>query len=326
MLRKAGKAMILEVKNLSVGFPGKKGRVDVVNDVSFSLKKGEILGIVGESGSGKSVTANSIIRLLPKSAIISKGKIILDGKNLLNVSEKQMCRLRGNEVAMIYQEPMTALNPVFTIGKQIEESIRIHERINKLKLKKRVIELLELVKIPEPDQVYKKYPHELSGGMRQRVVIAMAIACNPKIIIADEPTTALDVTIQIEILQLLKEIAEKLETSIILITHDLGVVAEIADRVLVMYCGKILEEAEVNEFFDNAVHPYSKGLILSRPSNVQGNRLYSIPKMVPNIEDIPPNSCVFQSRCEKAVRECEEICPSMKSINENHKVRCILGI
>lgn len=314
---------MLQVKNLSVGFENNK-EVNVIEKVSFELKKGEILGIVGESGSGKSVTANSIMRLLPKNGKVNHGEIIFNGKNLLELSEKDMCKIRGNEISMIYQEPMTALNPLMRIGDQIKECIYTHEKVHNSELKERVMKLLRMVKIPEPTVVYKKYPHELSGGMRQRVIIAMAIACNPKIIIADEPTTALDVTIQIEILNLLKDISDELGTSIIIITHDLGVIAELADRVIVMYCGEIVEEASIYEFFDNTKHPYSKGLMLSRPNNIVNDKLYYIKGMVPKINSITREKCAFSDRCPYVKSICTEKLPGLIEINKGHRVRCVL--
>lgn len=315
---------MLQVKNLSVGFENNKG-VNVIEKVSFELKKGEILGIVGESGSGKSVTANSIMRLLPKNGKVNHGEIIFNGENLLELSEKHICRIRGNEISMIYQEPMTALNPLIRIGDQIKECICTHEKVYNSELKERVIKLLDMVKIPEPNMVYKKYPHELSGGMRQRVIIAMAIACNPKIIIADEPTTALDVTIQIEILNLLKDISDELGTSIIIITHDLGVIAELADRVIVMYCGEIVEEASIYEFFDNTKHPYSKGLMLSRPNNIVHDKLYYIKGMVPKINSITREKCTFSDRCPYVKNICTEKLPRLIDVNNGHRVRCVLA-
>jgi len=317
--------MLLEVNNLRTSFNTSRGKVRSVNDVSFSLRDGEILGLVGESGCGKSVTSLSIMRLVPRpEGIIEDGEVFLDGIDLLKLSEKEMCKIRGNKIAMIYQEPMTALNPVFTIEEQISEVIKIHEKLKGRVVRERVIKLLELVQIPEPKKCLKRYPHELSGGMRQRVVIAMALACNPKILIADEPTTALDVTIQAEIIDLLKGISKKMKTAIIFITHDLGVIAEIADRVAVMYGGKIVEQSDVNNFFDNPLHPYSKGLMLSRPDNINnGERLVYISGMVPSPYNMP-RGCAFNPRCEKHKGICKIKAPELLSLRENHKVSCWL--
>lgn len=319
--------MLLEVKNLKTSFNTSSGKIKSVNDVSFSLREGEILGIVGESGCGKSVTSLSIMGLVPKpEGIIEDGEILLAGTDLLKLSEKEMCKIRGNKISMIYQEPMTALNPVFTVEKQIGETIKIHEKVKRREVRERVIKLLELVQIANPEKSLKKYPHELSGGMRQRVVIAMALACNPKILIADEPTTALDVTIQAEIIDLLKDISKKLKTSIIFITHDLDVIAEIADRVAVMYGGKIVEETDVNNFFDNPIHPYSKGLMLSRTDSrnkSKSKRLFHISGMVPSPNNIP-EGCAFNTRCEKVKDICRVKVPKLLEKSQNHKVRCWL--
>ena len=313
--------MILEVKNLKIKF--KDSLNYVVNDVSFKLNEGEIVSLVGESGSGKSVTSLAIMGLLSEESEVS-GEVIFNNKNLLNLNEKEMCKIRGKDIGMIFQEPMSALNPLMTVENQIGEVITQHTKLEKKAVKERVIELLEKVKIPNPKGMLKKYPHELSGGMRQRVMIAMAIAMSPKILIADEPTTALDVTIQNEILELLKDIAKEMKMSIIFITHDLDVVCEMANRVLVMYLGNVVEEAPILEFFDNTMHPYSKGLILSRPSNIlEGNRLYSIKGMVPSVDEIP-NGCSFSNRCSECLKECTKDIPKLKEIKANHKVRCHL--
>ncbi|WBW96349.1 ABC transporter ATP-binding protein [Oceanirhabdus sp. W0125-5] len=317
--------MLLEVKNLKTSFNTSRGKVRTVRNVSFSLREGEILGLVGESGCGKSVTSLSIMGLVPKpEGIIEGGEIIFEGTDLLKLSEKEMCKIRGNKIAMIYQEPMTALNPVFTIEEQISEVIKIHEKVKGKVVRERVIELLNLVQIPDSEKCLKRYPHELSGGMRQRVVIAMALACSPQILIADEPTTALDVTIQAEIIEVLKDISKKMKMAIIFITHDLDVIAEIADRVVVMYGGKIVEEAYVNNFFDNPLHPYSKGLMLSRTDNINhGGRLFSIQGMVPSPYNMP-RGCAFNPRCEKCKEMCKLKTPELVGLRENHKVRCWL--
>ncbi|MBZ9624895.1 ABC transporter ATP-binding protein [Clostridium sp. FP2] len=317
--------MILEVKNLTTAFKTSSGSVSAVNNISFTLSEGEILGLVGESGSGKSVTALSIMRLLPEpNGQIESGEVLLNRKDLLKLSEKEMCKIRGNELSMIYQEPMTALNPVFTVGQQIGEIIKTHEGIKGKHLKERVIQLLQSVQIPNPRESFKKYPHELSGGMRQRIMIAMALCCNPKVLVADEPTTALDVTIQAEILDLLISLSTKLKTSIIFITHDLDVIAEIADKVAVMYAGKIVEECNVLEFFDNPLHPYSQGLMFSRPNNkTENGRLFSIPGMVPSAYNLPLG-CAFSKRCSKCIPVCLEKVPNLIDKKNNHRVSCWL--
>lgn len=310
--------MLLEVKNLKVKF---KDEIYAVEDISFSLKKKDILALVGESGSGKSLTALAIMGLLPSNAVI-EGKVILNGVNLLALNEKALSKIRGKEMSMIFQEPMKALNPLMTIESQIGEVIKEHEKLSNNTIKTMVLELLEKVKIPKPIDVLKKYPHELSGGMRQRVMIAMAIALKPKVLIADEPTTALDVTVQNEILELLKEINENMGMGIIFITHDLDVVSEIANRVNVMYLGKIVEAAEVVEFFDNSYHPYSKGLIYSRPDNIkESNRLHSIKGVVPDINN-RPKGCGFNTRCTECIEICKNESPKEVIFGENHRVLC----
>lgn len=270
---------ILEVKNLQVSFDTYAGKVSAVRGVSFHLNKGETLAIVGESGSGKSVTSKSIMKLIPyPPGRITDGEILFEEKNLVTLSEKQMQNIRGSDISMIFQDPMTSLNPTMTIGKQIMESILRHQRMSKKKAQEKTIDLLEMVGIPNAEKRFSQYPHQFSGGMRQRVVIAIAIACNPQILIADEPTTALDVTIQAQILELLKDLQKKMGTSIIFITHDLGVVANIADRVAVMYAGKIVEIGTVNEIFYNPQHPYTRGLLGAMPNvNYRDEELITIP-------------------------------------------------
>jgi len=276
---------ILDVKNLQVSFDTYAGEVKAVRGVSFHLNKGETLAIVGESGSGKSVTSKSLMKLIPNPpGRITSGEILFDGKNLVTLTEKQMQNIRGSDISMIFQDPMTSLNPTMTIGKQIMESIIKHQKLPKKKAKDKTIEILEMVGIPDAVKRISNYPHQFSGGMRQRVVIAMAISCNPKILIADEPTTALDVTIQSQILELLKNLQKKMETSIIFITHDLGVVANIADRVAVMYAGKIVEIGTVNEIFYNPQHPYTWGLLGAMPNvNYRGEELITIPGTPPDL-------------------------------------------
>lgn len=259
-------APVLDVKQLRTSFFSSDGEVPAVDDISFSVNKGEILGIVGESGCGKSVTSLSIMKLIPQPpGKIVGGEILLDGEDLVKASEKRMREIRGNEVAMIFQEPMTSLNPLFTIGDQLTEGIKLHKKLNKKAAIQQAVEMLKLVGLPRAEQIIKEYPHQLSGGMRQRVMIAMALSCHPRLLIADEPTTALDVTIQAQILSLMKDLNQKLDTAIVMITHDLGVVAEVCERVIVMYAGKIVEEAPVKEIFKNPKHPYTQGLLQSVP-------------------------------------------------------------
>ncbi len=316
---------ILEVKNLKTSFEINDEKVLAVNDVSFELKSGEVLGIIGESGSGKSVTALSIMNLLPKyKGKIESGSIIFNNKDITKLNDKEMCKIRGKDISIIFQEPMTALNPILTIEKQIGEILITHNICSKKNIYKKINDVLLSLKIPNPKEFMKKYPFQISGGMLQRVVIAIAIICNPKIIIADEPTTALDVTTQAEILNLLKKIIKDIYTSIILITHDLGVIAEMATKVLVMYRGKIVESCPVLEFFDNPKHPYSKGLINSRPNNFNtNNRFNSIKGMVPNISK-KINGCDFYNRCNEKKDICFKKIPPNTNIKSNHNLRCWL--
>ncbi|WP_027625829.1 ABC transporter ATP-binding protein [Clostridium lundense] len=316
--------MLLEVRNLKTQFKTKEGAVNAVNGVNFNVDKGEVVAVVGESGSGKSVTSLSIMGLIESGASESvEGEIIFKGENLLKKSKKEMQNIRGNEISMIFQEPMTSLNPVFTIGRQITEVIIRHEDISKKDAEKRAIEMLELVGIPSPEKRIKDYPHQMSGGMRQRVMIAMALVCNPELLIADEPTTALDVTIQAQILDLMLKLKEKLGTAILLITHDLGVVAEIADRVVVMYCGKIVEDGTVEEIFEKPLHPYTEGLLKSIPKiDEQCEKLFMIPGMVPNPLEMP-KGCAFSTRCNK----CNQMCINNEPpifIEDERNVRCFL--
>lgn len=316
---------LVEFKNLKTHFFTEDGIVKAVNDVSFKIKAGETVGVVGESGCGKSVTAMSLMRLIPNPpGRIVAGEILFEGRNVLNLSDSEMREIRGNEISVIFQEPMTSLNPVFTIGEQIEEVIILHQNLSKVEARKKAIEMLKLVGIPRAEEVVDSYPHELSGGMRQRAMIAMAVSCNPKLLIADEPTTALDVTIQAQILDIMKNLKDKLNTSIMLITHDLGVIAEMADYVIVMYAGKVVEEAPVIELFKNPMHPYTVGLLNSKPIlNKDRERLYSIPGQVPNPIGMPEN-CYFSERCEKCLKLCKEKQPRLKQVSENHKVACWL--
>ena len=316
---------LLEVKNLKTFFNTEGGILKAVNDVSFKVRKGETVCIVGESGCGKSITAMSIMGLVTKDNSINEGgEIIFEGRDLLKVSENEMRSIRGKEIAMIFQEPMSSLNPVFTIGFQVIEPLMLHEGLNNKEARQKGIELLNQVGIPRAEKIMDSYPHELSGGMRQRIMIAMALACNPKVLIADEPTTALDVTIQAQILDLMRNIKEKFNTSILLITHDLGVVAEMADYVVVMYAGKVIEEGPVLEIFKNPSHPYTIGLLKSKPIITKRQEdLYSIPGQVPNPVGMK-DSCYFCDRCDKSIEICKNNIPNLKLVGENHKVACWL--
>lgn len=323
---------IVEYKNLKVSFKSEKGSIKAIDDVSFSLKKGEVLGIVGESGSGKSVTAMSLIGLINKEAIESEsGEIIFNGVNIKNFTEKQMVHIRGKEISAVYQDPMTSLNPVYSIGHQIIEGILIHEKISKKEAEKVAINMLEKVGINDAEKILKSYPSELSGGMRQRVLIAIALCLKPKVLIADEITTALDVTIQAQIIELLKEIREEFDMSIIVITHDLGVIAELCDRVLVMYCGKIVEESEIFNLFDNPKHPYTKALLESRPSiDDEFTGIKELKTIKGSI--LSPYSrqeyCSFYDRCQICKQECKQKCfPLLKQISKYQKVAChLIGV
>lgn len=308
---------ILEVKDLNITFDTYAGKVQAIRGVSFDLKKGETLAIVGESGSGKSVTTRSIMQLLSLNANIEEGQILFNGQDLVQTSEKDMQKIRGKKIAMIFQDPMTSLNPTMTIGKQIAEPLRLHQKLNKDKAHDRALELLELVGLPDAEKRMKQYPHQFSGGQRQRVVIAIALACNPDILIADEPTTALDVTIQAQILELMKELQEKINTSIIFITHDLGVVANVADRVAVMYAGKFVEVGSVDEVFYNPQHPYTWGLLASMPTLETSNSLYAIPGTPPDLLD-PPKGDAFAPRNEFAMKIDAELEPPMFKVSETH--------
>lgn len=317
---------ILQVKDLQTTFFTDSGEIPAVDHIDFHLKEGEILGIVGESGCGKSVTSLSIMGLVPSPpGKIVGGEILFEDTDLLKMSERQMRRVRGNDVAMIFQEPMTSLNPLFTIGNQMIEAVLIHEKKwTKKQAISRAVEMLNLVGLPRAADMMKDYPHQLSGGMRQRVMIAMALVCDPKVLIADEPTTALDVTIQAQILKLMKELNTRLNTAILLITHDLGVVAESCERVIVMYAGQIIEEAPVETIFDNPQHPYTKGLIQSVPDmRFKKERLYSIAGNVPRPGTIK-QGCRFASRCEYAFDRCLQENPELFETSTIHKTRCFL--
>jgi oligopeptide transport system ATP-binding protein len=322
---------VLQIKDLKAYFFLKQGVLKAVDGVSFDVKKGETLCLVGESGCGKSVTALCIFRLIqePPGKIVS-GEIILNGADILKVSIDRMSRIRGREIAMIFQDPMTSLNPVLTIGYQISESFRLHQGLNRAGAWNRSIEMLKFVGIPSPEKRAGEYPHELSGGMRQRVMIAMALSCNPKLLIADEPTTALDVTIQAQVLDLMKKLKADLMASIVLITHDLGVVAEIADRVIVMYAGKIVETASVINLYKDPLHPYTQGLLGSVPrvdqakdKNGRRKPLREIEGVVPNPINLPAG-CAFAPRCSKAVSVCRERTPLLKQLGNGRSVSCWL--
>jgi peptide/nickel transport system ATP-binding protein len=315
---------LLEVKDLHTFFRTKKGIVKAVNGVSYSLEAGKTIGIVGESGSGKSVSAMSILQLLDGNGYIDSGEILLDGQDLTKFSVKQMNHIRGNEISVIFQEPMTSLNPVFSVDKQLSEPFMIHQGMNKKEAHEHALQMLYDVQIPNPEVVIKQYPHQLSGGMRQRVMIAMALACKPKILIADEPTTALDVTIQAQILHLMNELKRTTGTAIIFITHDLGVINEMADDVAVMYCGQVVERAPAEVIFQNCTesHPYTEGLMESIPRlDTEAERLDPIPGVVPHPLALP-KGCKFAPRCKYCTKKCLEEEPELIHVHENQLVRC----
>jgi len=319
---------LLEVKGLKTYFYTEDGVVRAVDGVNFDVYPGEVLGIVGESGCGKSVTSLSIMRLISKPGKIDAGEILLDGENLLNLSEEEMSKVRGNRISMIFQQPQTALNPVFKVGDQLAEVLNVHQDMGKDAGWRRAVALLKMVGVPDPERRVEAYPHELSGGMAQRVMIAMALACVPEVLIADEPTTALDVTIQAQILDLMRDMRREMGTSVILITHDLGVVAEMAERVAVMYAGEIVEQTDVNTLFDEPLHPYTQGLMGSIP--VLGEikeKLDVIPGSVPNLVNLPPG-CRFAPRCQARMKYscaiCAEVKPELEEVKSGHHVRCWL--
>ena len=323
-----GDNKLLSIKNLKTYFFTERGVIPAVDGVNIDVKCGKVLGLVGESGCGKSVTALSIIRLItsPPGKIVEGEITFEDKKNLLNLSLNEIQSIRGKDISMIFQEPMTSLNPVYTVGKQVSEAFTIHQSINKKDVKEKVINMFKMVGIPEPEKRFDSYPHQLSGGLRQRVMIAMALSCNPKLLIADEPTTALDVTIQAQILNLMKQLQKEINTSIIMITHDLGVIAEVSDDVYVMYTGRIVEHADVVELFDNPLHPYTLGLMKSIPkvtSQVEDKELYCIEGMVPNLLYLP-KGCKFYPRCEQRIDICKEKESELINVGNNHYVRCWL--
>lgn len=317
---------LLEIKDLKTYFYTEDGVVPAVDGVSFYVKAGETLGVVGESGCGKSVTATSVLRLIPNppGKIMKGSKITFDGKDILKLTEREMRKIRGNEISMIFQEPMTSLNPVYKIGDQISEALILHQRMSKKDAREKAIDMLRLVGIPMAEKVVDEYPHSLSGGMRQRAMIAIALSCNPKLLIADEPTTALDVTVQAQILDLMNELKHKVNASIMMITHNLGVVAETCDRVIVMYAGKVVEEGDIYSIFEDPKHPYTVGLLNSIPSEYsKGKKLESIKGSVPNPLNMP-KGCRFWPRCDKAMPICMEKEPGIIKLGEERAVSCFL--
>ncbi len=316
---------LLEVKNLKTKFRTDDGEFYAVDDVSFSVKPGRTLGIVGESGCGKSVTSLSVMRLIQNPGKIVQGEVLLNGKNILKISENEMMKLRGSEMAMIFQEPMTSLNPVYTIGNQIDEAVAVHNpKFSSKQVKERTVEMLQKVGIPAPEKRYYEYPHQLSGGMRQRVMIAMAMSCDPKLLIADEPTTALDVTIQAQILDLMRKLQKDFNMGMILITHDLGVVAEMCQDVIVMYAGRVVEQGTVEDIFYRPKHPYTKGLLDSIPHFETGSKLKqlkTIAGLVPSLMNLP-KGCRFHDRCPRAQSDCLAVDPRLENLRGAHKVAC----
>jgi len=316
---------LLSLENLSTSFSTSKGVVPAVSGVSLSIRPAEILGLVGESGCGKSVTALSIMRLVAPPGRVVQGRILFEGRDLASLDAKAMCRIRGDQIAMIFQEPMTSLNPVHTVGRQVSEAIRVHRRVGRAQARARTLEMFRLAGIPEPEARYHCYPHQLSGGLRQRVMIAMALVCDPRLLIADEPTTALDVTIQAQILDLLRDLRQRLRMAILLITHDLGVVAELCDRVVVMYAGEVVEEADVYALFAQPRHPYTLGLLGSIPgagASAGGTgRLPAIPGVVPDLLRLP-GGCRFHPRCPCAREECRAQAPPLFDLGGGHRARC----
>ncbi len=318
-------APLLEIRDLQTSFNTDGGKVRAVDHVNLEINAGEVVGLVGESGCGKTAVSLSILQLLPTPpASIDGGEINFDGRDLLKISKEELRKVRGNDIAMIFQEPMTSLNPVFTIGDQLMEAINLHQGLSGAELRGRAIEMLRTVGIPRADEVIDEYPHRFSGGMRQRAMIAMALSCNPKLLIADEPTTALDVTIQAQILELMRELSERIGTAILFITHDLSVIAEMADRVAVMYAGKVVEQADVQTLFHSPSHPYTQGLIGSRPTiEGTGDRLEFIPGNVPNPLKMP-GGCPFHPRCPHAMPVCHAQMPGVTMLDDRHLVRCWL--
>ena len=315
--------VLLSVRHLTTSFESKQGVLRAVDDVSFEVRRGETLGLVGESGSGKSMTALSIMRLVPPPGRIAQGSILFQGRDLLSLSERDMRRIRGAEIGLIFQEPMTALNPVMTAGDQIAETLVVHGKATRAEARAKAVELLASVKVPTPDLRARDYPHQLSGGMRQRVLIASALACHPSLLIADEPTTALDVTIQAEILDLLREMKARFNLALLLITHDFGIIAGTADRVAVMYAGRIVEEAGVRDIFESPTHPYTRALLESIPGGAPGRRLQAIDGTVPDLARLP-RGCAFAPRCPERFDACDLAPPSAFDVGPDHSTRCFL--
>ncbi|RWO94841.1 MAG: ABC transporter ATP-binding protein [Mesorhizobium sp.] len=323
MHQTVGNEVLLDVRDLEMHFYGEESVTRALGGISFQVKKGETLGVVGESGCGKSVTALSILRLLPKVARTIGGEIRFHGRDLLELSDREMRKIRGDQIAMIFQEPMTSLNPVYTVGRQIAEAVQIHTKASRPAAMKKAEEMLRLVRIADPERRVNNYPHEMSGGMRQRAMIAMALACSPELLIADEPTTALDVTIQAQILRLVVDLKERMGTAVMFITHDLGVVAETCQRVIVMYAGRIIEQASVTDLFARPAHPYTQGLMRSVPDPRRGRqrRLPEIPGIVPNLRE-PIVGCSFAPRCPFAIDICHEKAPIFRDVGANHAAAC----
>ncbi len=315
---------LLEVQGLRTSFLSEEGELRAVDGVSFTIEPGKLMGLVGESGSGKTVTALSIMRLLPESARMVGGAIMFEGQDLRKLAEPRMRQVRGAKIAMIFQEPMTSLNPVFTIGSQIGEAIRLHQGKSRKEARERAIEMLRMVKIADPERRIDDYPHQLSGGMRQRVMIAMALSCNPRLLIADEPTTALDVTIQAQILDLIKELQQRLGLAVILVTHDLGVVAEYADDVTILYAARVMEQASASELFRNPLNPYTRCLLQSIPGvgGIKRTRLQTIPGAIPSARR-PPSGCRFHPRCPMVIDQCSHVDPPLEQKAPNHYAACI---
>ena len=312
---------VLQVKDLNLWFDGDFSSPQILNNVSFDIYKGETLGIAGESGCGKTVTSLSVLRLLKSPPARLEGAIEFQGQNLLELPAKQMQKIRGNKIAMIFQEPMTSLNPFFKIGYQLGEVFKLHQKLDKKQSREKAIEMLRAVNIPLPEKRVDEYPFQLSGGMRQRVMIAMALSCHPELLIADEPTTALDVTIQAQVLDLMRNLQKELGTAIMFITHDLGVIREVCDRVIIMYCGEIVETAKVEELFQNPMHPYTNGLLSTLPKYGVKDKLPTIPGMVPPAGKFP-TGCVFSPRCEHACEKCIHCKPELYDVGDGHQVRC----
>jgi len=315
---------LLDIRDLSVSFGTYQGRARVLDRASLTVNPGEIMGLVGETGCGKSVLSRSVLRIIPSPpGSVDGGEILFEGRDLLKLPRQEMRRLRGERISMIFQEPMNSLNPVFTVGNQMREVVRSHRKAGRGEATDACLEMLEAVRLPEPMSVLRAFPHELSGGMRQRVMIAMALICNPSLLLADEPTTALDVTVQGQILAILAELAARQGLSILFVTHDMGVVAQLCDRVAVMYAGQVVEIADVASLFARPAHPYTQGLIASIPGRASNGELYAIPGSVPSPID-PPQGCRFHTRCDRAGRDCREVAPEMVRVAPDHSVACHL--